>query len=739
MPTQDLNQRYRRLEVVGRGKFGTVYKGMDLNTKKLVGIKVLNLDTEENEVKEVQKEIQFLATLTTVPNVTHYYGSYLNGHDLWIIMDYCAGGSVRTLLRPGPLDELHIAVIARELLSALHFVHQSGVIHRDIKAANILITKEGNVQLCDFGVAAQLNSTAVKRTTMAGTPYWMAPEVITEGATYNVKADIWSFGITIYEMVTGNPPYSDKDAMRALQMITHHEPPRLEGRQYSAALKEFVAMCLEEKPNLRPSAGNLLKSKFIRNYKQTPTSSLKEVIARYLTWRERRNSSSASSIYVEDEEPALSGDETYDVKWDFDSLKSAEYIVENGIDVDDIPETVGNTFSSPVTQTPTTFRTLATMNTSPTMLATPSGTLSGTNVDTSNAPRSLLKLFEDGDESESEYENTTEEPKALAITSPIVEMPSVPEMPVPIEIPTMDALETKSQQRARAATVAIDHTPSGGLPKRSNSSADFLSHEGISPQVSRRPTMTTGHRTPSPKKSGFDLPTSPLRTPKNASATHMKPLLNTSKQPLLQPINTVKANTVGNIGNTQPQTAPALSSSELQQMHGSTLARSQSQLNTKQQDKLNQFGVNINLAQNIPMAMTPVTDKSGTDESDVAQTPPGSAAPNTSVSSTTFFHSHHAQLDHSPQQITQSTSNLSNLSGASEDTVATLPSQLQSSQMLNKLSDLQIADVFDTNLPEAVLEEPVDEDDEKDAMADNLAEMIGKFRSVLDVVVDQLS
>ncbi|KAG0671744.1 hypothetical protein C6P42_003406, partial [Pichia californica] len=357
-----VSQRYKLLEIIGRGKFGTVHKGLDVDTKQLIAVKILNLDTDNEEVKDIQQEIQFLSNLKSVPNITHYYGSYLNGHKLWIVMDYCAGGSVRTLLKPGPLQEKYIAIVARELFIALQFIHENGVIHRDIKAANILINKDGKVKLCDFGVAAQLTSTALKRTTMAGTPYWMAPEVITEGATYNSKADIWSTGITIYEMATGNPPYSDKDALRAMQFITQHEPPRLEGRQYGPLLKEIIAICLEEKQDLRPSAEELLKSKFIKNTKTFPISLLKEVIGKYLVWRDTK--SKRDTFQLEDDseninqvvsnnvnifnnnkssqyhpnssttsiaETSISLDDDENIKWDFDSLKSAEYIIENDI------------------------------------------------------------------------------------------------------------------------------------------------------------------------------------------------------------------------------------------------------------------------------------------------------------------------------------------------------------------------------------------------------------------------
>lgn len=323
---------YSRTEVIGQGKFGVVYKGFHRQTKQVVAIKVLELDTHYDEVVDVQQEIQFLADLKHAPNVTHYYGLFLVGTKLWIIMDYCAGGSVRTLLRAGVFEERYIALVVREVLLALLAVHKLGVIHRDIKAANILITNEGNVQLCDFGVAAQLTSNAVKRTTMAGTPFWMAPEVIREGAQYNMKADIWSLGITIYEIVTGNPPYAEKGSSWAMAMIEKLTPPRLEGREYPQALKECIALCLDENPDERPSAEELLRCKLVKFYKNTPTSILKEVISRYLLWRDHHLS--RDSVFVNMEDEVATGNNQIQVKWDFDSLSSREYITENDIHID---------------------------------------------------------------------------------------------------------------------------------------------------------------------------------------------------------------------------------------------------------------------------------------------------------------------------------------------------------------------------------------------------------------------
>lgn len=352
----DVTAIFKRTEVIGRGKFGVVYKGYHVKTKQVYAIKVLNLDSDADEVDDVQREIQFLSSMKQIPNITHYYGSYLKDTRLWIIIEYCAGGSLRTLLRPGKLDEKYIGVIMRELLTALKCIHKDNVIHRDIKAANVLISNEGQVKLCDFGVAAQLNQTSARRQTMAGTPYWMAPEVIMEGVYYDTKVDIWSLGITTYEVATGNPPYCQVEALRAMQLITKSKPPRLEGRNYSTLLKEFIALCLDEDPKERLSADDLLKTKFIKAHRTTPASILKQLISRYLLFREKNKSARESAFLIEDEgNPNVngnSGKETtgnnnnssagqaveVDVKWDFDSLSSSDYIMENDINPEEIPE-----------------------------------------------------------------------------------------------------------------------------------------------------------------------------------------------------------------------------------------------------------------------------------------------------------------------------------------------------------------------------------------------------------------
>ncbi|CAG8432867.1 7355_t:CDS:10, partial [Diversispora eburnea] len=274
IPKKKVRELYSKQELVGRGAYGAVYKGINNETNQVVAIKVLNLDTEEDDVGDIIKEINLLSQLkhSDSQNITRYYGSFLHGTKLWIIMEYAAGGSIRTLLKAGKIDEKYISIITKEVLQALSYLHKCKIIHRDIKAANILLTAEGKVQLCDFGVAGQLTASSAKRTSFVGTPYWMAPEVITEG-------------ITVYEIATGNPPYHDLSAMRAIQLIPRNPPATLEG-PFSALIKEFVATCLNEIPEERPTADELMKNKFIKFASKHQNGILRDLIVRFEQWKQ---------------------------------------------------------------------------------------------------------------------------------------------------------------------------------------------------------------------------------------------------------------------------------------------------------------------------------------------------------------------------------------------------------------------------------------------------------------------
>ncbi|KAI5466255.1 kinase-like domain-containing protein [Mariannaea sp. PMI_226] len=289
---------YHLSELIGKGSFGRVYKATAVTTNQLVAVKIIDIEESDtinpklaDTYSDLLKEINALKLLSDsgAKNINHVIEALPVGQSMWMITEYCAGGSVSTLMKPtspGGLQEKWIIPILREVAEAVFWVHGQGIIHRDIKCANILVTETGDVQLCDFGVAGVIETKFDKRSTVIGTPHWMAPELFDSAASYGTEVDIWAFGAMVYEIASGLPPnvVAGMDFGKLGSYLKQHTP-RLDGDHYSQGLKDLVAYCLVDDPKRRPTIQHVQRHRYIFNTQDThPTSMLAHLVRGYKLW-----------------------------------------------------------------------------------------------------------------------------------------------------------------------------------------------------------------------------------------------------------------------------------------------------------------------------------------------------------------------------------------------------------------------------------------------------------------------
>ncbi|KAK1416971.1 hypothetical protein QVD17_26091 [Tagetes erecta] len=264
--------RWRKGELIGCGAFGRVYMGMNLDSGELLAVKQVSVvvntaskDKTQAHIRELEEEVKLLKNLSH-PNIVRYLGTAREESSLNIFLEFVPGGSISSLLgKFGSFPESVIRMYTKQILLGLEYLHKNGIMHRDIKGANILVDNKGQIKLADFGASKKVVelATMTGAKSMKGTPYWMAPEVILQTG-HSFSADIWSVGCTVIEMATGKPPWSQQyQEVAALFHIgtTKAHPPIPD--HLSADAKDFLLKCLQKEPDLRPNASELLQHPFV--------------------------------------------------------------------------------------------------------------------------------------------------------------------------------------------------------------------------------------------------------------------------------------------------------------------------------------------------------------------------------------------------------------------------------------------------------------------------------------------
>ncbi|CAM4686164.1 unnamed protein product [Leuciscus chuanchicus] len=246
---------------IGEGSTGVVCIAREKLSGRQVAVKMMDLR------KQQRRELLFNEVVImrdySHKNVVEMYKSALVGEELWVIMEYLQGGALTNIVSETRLTEEQIATVCESVLQALCYLHAQGVIHRDIKSDSILLTLDGRVKLSDFGFCAQISKDIPKRKSLVGTPYWMAPEVVSK-TPYGTEVDVWSLGIMVVEMVDGEPPYFSETPIAAMKRLRDEPAPSARNAsKISPVLRDFLDSMLTRDPVQRASAGDLLQHLFM--------------------------------------------------------------------------------------------------------------------------------------------------------------------------------------------------------------------------------------------------------------------------------------------------------------------------------------------------------------------------------------------------------------------------------------------------------------------------------------------
>ncbi|OLN96051.1 MAP kinase kinase kinase mkh1 [Colletotrichum chlorophyti] len=273
IPKRQTTFRWFKGQLIGKGTYGRVYLGMNATTGEFLAVKEVEVNPKAAQgdkakmrelVAALDQEIETMQHLDHV-NIVQYLGCERKETSISIFLEYISGGSIGSCLRKhGKFEESVVSSLTRQMLSGLAYLHREGILHRDLKADNILLDLDGTCKISDFGISKKTDNIYGndKSNSMQGSVFWMAPEVIrSEGKGYSAKVDIWSLGCVVLEMFAGRRPWSKEEAVGAIYKIANGETPPIpdEVRETISPLAiAFMLDCFTVNPLERPTADVLL-------------------------------------------------------------------------------------------------------------------------------------------------------------------------------------------------------------------------------------------------------------------------------------------------------------------------------------------------------------------------------------------------------------------------------------------------------------------------------------------------